>query len=153
MGAVRELERELVLARAQLDFGFALALAEMQMLGVHRDNLTGWNRRSIDNQMVMTGSGDEFARRLDFHSIDPELHEELLGDLLAVLQVREKGASAFRSGNETGGRNGFHRFTRGRLGTEIGKGGGSENGDSQDQRASKSFHHRNDGSDLGVFQQ
>ena len=90
MGAVCELEHELVLARFQFDFGFRLALTEVNMFLVRRNDLTGRYGVAVDDQMMMARTGNKFAGRFYDETFDAEFDLKLLRDLLADLQVLEK---------------------------------------------------------------
>ena len=64
-----------VLARGQLEAGLGLAAAEVTMMIVGWNRLTGRRQLiGIDQQMVVAGCGALDASRGNAHATEPELH-------------------------------------------------------------------------------
>src|SRR5262245_55215677 len=79
MEAVRELERQFVIARGQVQHRFRIAFSEMPVRIVGWNDLTCRKEIVIDQDMVMPGAFNNLASRLDFHTLYP--HDYLYGSL------------------------------------------------------------------------
>src|SRR5499433_3524541 len=71
MEAVRELERQFVIARGQVQHRFRFAFPEMLVRIVGRNDLTCRKKIVVDQDMVMSGAFNNLAGRLDFHTFYP----------------------------------------------------------------------------------
>ncbi|CAI07913.1 hypothetical protein ebA3181 [Aromatoleum aromaticum EbN1] len=114
--AVGELERQRVLSGWELERGFRLALAEMQVRGIGRHWFAGFDRLAIDDEVMMPGAFGGLARRLHAHALDAHLHREFLGhrctvggrDEISAIGRRRKRRQRCGSGKNGKGKNSFH---------------------------------------------
>src|SRR4030095_2093478 len=90
MEAVRELERQFVITRRQVQTRFRLSFPEVPVSIVRRNHLSRRYEILVDQNMVMSGAFDDLACRLDFHSLHN--HDYLYGpfDLCTVFWFRKE---------------------------------------------------------------
>lgn len=72
--AVGKLQRQRMPTGCQLNHGFRLALAEMQMRGVLGHGFTPGDKTAVNNQMMVARAVNRFPCRTDLHAFNPHDH-------------------------------------------------------------------------------